>query len=171
MRKIALVSLAAMGVAMPALADDFGIPARKAGEWKIEMVPETAKAAPAMTFQLCLDAETDKALMQAGAGMSAGQCTVSAPTQESGGIAFDGSCDMGGMKTKSHTVITGDFQSSYTMKITSDIEGAPAGMPKHSVITQNATYVGACPAGMAPGDMMMPGGMKVNALKAMKPNG
>jgi hypothetical protein len=158
-------------MALPALADDLGIPARKAGEWKIQMVPETAKAAPAMTFQLCLDAATDKAMMQAGAGMSGGQCTVSTPTQGPDGLAFDGSCDMGGMKTRSHTVISGDFQSSYTMKVTSDVEGGPAGMPKHSVMTQNATWVGACPAGMAPGEMLMPGGIKVNALKAMKPGG
>lgn len=170
MRKLAVaLSVAACCAALPALAQGLDIPPRKAGEWKIEMVPE--KAAPAMTFQLCLDAATDAALMQAGAGMAGGQCTVSAPVQEGGGIAFDGSCDMGGMKTTSHTVLTGDFQSSYSMQITSDVEGAPAGMPKHSVITQNATYVGACPAGMAPGDMVMPGGMKVNALQAMKPGG
>lgn len=172
MRKIVFaVSLVATSIALPALADDLGIPARKPGEWKIQMVPETTKAAPAMTFQVCLDAETDKALMQAGAGMAGGKCTTSAPMQQDGGIAFDGSCDLGGMKTKSHTVVSGDFQSSYTMKITSDVEGGPAAMPKHSVITQNATWVGACPAGMAPGDMLMPGGMKVNALKAMKPGG
>ncbi len=172
MRKLTVpLSLAACCAALPVLAQSIDIPARKAGEWKIEMVPETAKAVPAVTFQLCLDAATDKSLMQAGAAMAGGQCTSSAPTQEAGGIAFDGSCDMGGMKTKSHTVISGDFQSSYTMKITSDVEGGPAAMPKHSVMTQNATYVGACPAGMAPGDMIMPSGMKVNALKAIKPGG
>jgi hypothetical protein len=166
------LSVIACCTALPVLADDLGIPARKAGQWKIEMVPETAKAAPQMTFQLCLDAESDKALMSAGAGMAAGaKCTMTKATQGPDGLTFDGACDMGAMKTKSHTVISGDFQSSYTMKITSDTTGGPAGMPKHSVITQNATYEGACAAGMEPGDMMMPGGMKVNALRAMKPGG
>jgi hypothetical protein len=166
------IAVAACCAASPALADDFGIPARKAGQWKIQMVPETAKAVPAMTFQLCLDSESDKALMSAGAGMAAGaKCTMTKAVQEADGIAFDGACDMGAMKTKSHTVISGDFQSSYTMKITSDTTGGPAAMPKHSVMTQNATYEGACADGMEPGDMMMPGGMKVNALKAMKPGG
>lgn len=28
-----------------------------------------------------------------------------------------------------------------------------------------ATWAGACPAGVVPGDMMMPGGLKVNVLK------
>lgn len=78
---------------------------------------------------------------------------------------------MGAMKTKSHVVITGDFQSSYSMQITSDMEGGPPKLPKHSVITQNATWAGECADGMQPGDMLMPGGMKVNALKAMNPGG
>ena len=173
MRNISVaLSVVAVCAALPALADDFGILARKAGQWKIEMVPETAKAAPAMTFHLCLDAESDKALMSAGAGMAAGaRCTMSKPAQGPDGLAFDGACDMGAMKTKSHTVISGDFQSSYTLKITSDTTGGPAAMPKHSVMTQNATYEGACASDMEPGDMMMPGAMKVNALKAMKPGG
>jgi hypothetical protein len=55
------------------------------------------------------------------------------------------------------------------MKIESDMEGAPKGMPSHSVLTQEATWMGECPAGMAPGDMIMPGGrkMNVNTLKSM----
>jgi hypothetical protein len=172
MRKIAVVvSLVACTASLPALAADFGIPPRKAGEWKIEMLPAAGKAAPATTFQLCLDAETDKALMQAGSGMVDGKCTVAGAKQEADGVSFDGSCDIGGMKTTSHTVISGDFQSSYTMKVTSKVDGGPPGMPKESVMTQIATYVGACPADMAPGDMLMPGGMKVNALKAIKPAG
>jgi hypothetical protein len=38
-------------------------------------------------------------------------------------------------------------------------------------MTQTATWMGPCSAGMQPGDMIMPGGMKINALKAMKPGG
>jgi hypothetical protein len=75
------------------------------------------------------------------------------------------------MKTTSHIVMSGDFQSSYSMQITSDTTGGPPKMPGHSVMTQTATWMGACSAGMQPGDMIMPGGMKINALKAMKPGG
>ena len=171
MRTIAIaVSLVAGCIALPVLADDFNIPARKAGQWKVEMVPETAGAAPKMTFQLCLDADSDKALMQAGSAMAGGKCQTNAPTQTGDTYTFDSACDFGSMKTTSHTEISGDFQSTYTMKITSDITGGPSKMPKHSVMTQNATWVGEC-NGLAPGEMLMPGGMKINALKAMKPGG
>jgi hypothetical protein len=158
-------------VAFPVLADGLNIPPRKAGQWKIEMVPETAGAAPAMVTQVCLDEETDKALMQAGTAMTGTQCQIGPQTQEGNGISFDATCDFGTMKTKSHTVISGDFQSSYSLRVTSDIEGGPAKMPKHSVMTQNATWVGECTGGLKPGEMLMPGGMKIDALKALKPGG
>jgi hypothetical protein len=164
------VSLLAGALALPAFADTFDIPARKAGQWKIEIIPETGGAAPSITTEVCLDADTDKALMQAGLAMTGNQCQVGPQTRDGGAISFDATCDFGVMKTTSHTVISGDFQSSYAMQITSDTEGAPAGVPKHSVITQNATWVGAC-NGLQPGEMLMPGGMKVDALKAMNPGG
>jgi len=172
MRTIAIaVSLVAGCVAFPVLADSLNIPAHKPGQWKIEMVPETAGAVPAMVTQVCLDAETDKALMQMGTAMTGTQCQISQRTEDGGVISFDATCDFGTMKTKSHSVISGDFQSTYTLKITSDIEGGPAKMPKHSVMTQNATWVGECSGGLKPGEMLMPGGMKIDALKALKPGG
>jgi hypothetical protein len=43
-------------------------------------------------------------------------------------------------------------------------------MPKHTEMTQTATWQGAC-NGLQPGEMLMPGGMKMNALKVLKPGG
>ena len=128
-----VVFLIAACVALPAAADQINLPARKPGQWKIEMLRGTA---PAMTIQLCLDTASDKAMMA----------------------------------TMSHTVITGDFQSAYTIKTISDLTGGGPLMPKHSETTQNVTWVGEC-NGLKPGEMMMPGGMKINTLNAMKPMG
>jgi hypothetical protein len=161
MRKIILaVSLVA---AVPALAAEFDVPARKAGQWKIEMTLPTP-GGKLMTTELCLDETTDQQLMSAGIGMTS-DCTTTRT-----GNGFDSVCTFGGMKTTSHVEMSGDFQSSYTMKITTDRVGGPAQMPKHSEITQTATWQGAC-NGLAPGEMLMPGGMKINALKALKPGG
>jgi hypothetical protein len=165
------LSLLAVSIAVPTLADAFDMPARKAGQWKIEIIPETAGAAPSMTMELCLDAATDKTLMQSGTAMAGGQCQTLSQSQNGNQTIIDSACDIGGMKTRSHVVIAGDFQSSYSMQITSDMEGGSPKLPKHSVITQNATWMGECSDGMLPGDMLMPGGMKVNALKAMNPGG
>jgi hypothetical protein len=160
MRKI-VIALVAAAMPLPALA--FDIPPRKAGQWKIEMqLPGPGKMN--MVTELCLDANTDQQLMSAGIGMTS-DCTTSGSS-----TVFDSVCTFGGMKTKSHVELTGDFQSSYSMKITSDIEGGPANMPKHTEMTQTATWQGAC-NGLQPGEMLMPGGMKMDALNVLKPGG
>ncbi len=146
------------------------LPARKPGQWEIKMAPKTGGAAPTMTTQLCLDAASDKALLERGMAMSPG-CTMQQSHDASGNVVIDATCDIGGRKTKSHSVISGDFQSHYAIDIVSDSEGGNPALPKHAEITQDATWVGACQAGMQPGDMMMPGGRKVNLLSLAKPNG
>ena len=146
------------------------LPARKPGQWEIKMTPKTAGAAPTMTTQLCLDAASDKALLEKGLAMSPG-CTTQQSRDGSGNMVFDATCDIGGRKTKSHTVISGDFQSHYEIDIVSDSEGGNPALPKHAEITQQATWVGACPADMKPGDMLLPGGRKVNLLTMAKPGG
>jgi Protein of unknown function (DUF3617) len=152
-------------------ADGLDLPARKPGEWEIKIVPKTQGAAPQMTTQLCLDAASDTAIMARGLAMSAG-CTTQQSRDGSGNIVVDATCDLGGRKSKTHTVISGDFQSHYTIDIVSDSEGGNPALPKHVEMTQEASWKGACPAGMQPGDMMMPGGHKVNLLSAMpKPGG
>ena len=87
-------------------------------------------------------------------------------------FTIDSVCKFGDATTTSHAVITGNFDSAYTMKITSTREGgrplpgvAP-GAETHMSI--EAKHLGACEAGQKPGDMMMSNGMKVNILDLPK---
>ena len=68
-------------------------------------------------------------------------------------------------------MISGDFQSHYQIDVVTDSEGGNPALPKHSEVQQQATWVGACPADMKPGDMLLPGGRKVNLLTMAKPGG
>ena len=159
---------AAAAISVPAtlaLADDIQFPPRKPGQWEIKMVREAA--APAMTTQLCLDAATDAAMMAMGLSLTAGMCAEVNMTRDGDTIVIDAKCKFGAMSITSRSVLSGDFQSSYAMEVTSDIAGAPKGMPTHSVTTQQATWVGECAADMQPGDMLMPGGRKIN-ISGMK---
>ena len=153
--------LVAAALVLPAIADaaEFDFPPRKAGQWQIEMTPESS---PAMIMDICLDEATDRQMMQAGMSISDGMCSDIDMNEAGGAITIDATCTMGAMKTVSHTVVTGDFQSAYDMTITSTIEGGPPGMPANSTIVQHARWVGDCGSGLAPGDMMMPGGRKMN---------
>src|SRR5829696_560504 len=57
--------------------------------------------------------------------------------------------------------ITGDFNSAYTVKSSSHSEGGMGGAPRDSTTTIEAKWLGACKADQKPGDIMMPGGMKM----------
>ena len=159
---------AAVAIAAPAIAAEFEFPARKPGQWNIELDTGDGQT---MAMQVCLDAATDSQMMAAGMSMSENMCSEMNIDNQGDSIVIDATCTMGTMQTTSHSVMSGDFQSAYTVEITSDITGAPPGMPSHSVITQQATWTGDCADGLAPGDMMMPGGMKVNIQQMMQSMG
>ena len=77
----------------------------------------------------------------------------------------DSVCQVGASTITSHGVITGDFNSAYTVKVTSTREGAAApGMPANGAtnMTIEAKWLGACTADQKPGDIIMAGGRKIN---------
>jgi hypothetical protein len=68
------------------------------------------------------------------------------------------------MKSTSQSVVTGDFSSNYTVKVTSKIEGLPAGAQDAAggSTTIQARWVGACKSGQRPGDIVMADGKTMN---------
>jgi hypothetical protein len=164
----AIAALAAL--ALPAGAQEIDFPARKAGQWEIRMTPETPGAMPEQTIKACIDAASDKQMMAAGFSMSKSMCSRQDISREGEDYVIDSTCQIGPMTSTSHIVVSGDFQSAYTVKMTSEMSGtAMVGMPGTNNMTQEARWISAdCTDGMAPGDMLMPGGMKVNVNDMMK---
>ncbi len=66
--------------------------------------------------------------------------------------------------------MSGDFNSAYTIKITSKREGGLAipNMPAETQITIEAKWTGPCKAGQKPGDVIMANGMKMNVNEMPK---
>lgn len=163
---LALFLAAGSGAGQLAVADDFDWPARKPGQWSLEM--KASKDTPAMTVQLCLDAATDKGMMQTGMGIGKSLCPNQKIAREGDKIVIESKCDLGGMKVDGRTEITGDFQSNYTMTTKADVTDAPEGMDAKTDVEHKATWVsGTCGDGMVPGDMLMPGGIKMNMKQMM----
>jgi hypothetical protein len=161
---LAVAAIAAsISMAPMAFADDLTLPDRKPGLWELRTQP--AGMPQPIVAQMCLDPESDKAMMKIGLSMS--ECESMTVNHDGDTMLVDATCDVMGAKLKSHTVITGDFQSAYEMKTVSDRISGSTDLPDHSEVTQSAKWVGDCPADMAPGDMMMPGGMKMNILKML----
>jgi hypothetical protein len=163
--RIGMVAVA-LGLAQPVVAEEFEWPARKPGQWELDM--KASSDLPAMSMKLCLDAATDKDMMRIGMGAAKSLCPDQKIQRDGDKIVIDGTCEVAGMKVSGRTEITGDFQSEYTMVMKSDISDAPEGVPQQNNLEHRARWVSAtCSDGMVPGDMIMPGGIKMN-LKSMQ---
>jgi hypothetical protein len=149
------------------------MPARKPGLWELRMTLE-GRSLPPQTMQHCIDAATDKQMNALGNDIGKGACSKQDVANVGGKIVFDSECQMGPVKTKSHGEVTGSFDSAYTVKMTSTHAGAPApGLPAGGTtsMTIDAKWLGACKADQRPGDMILPGGMKMNVNDMQKMQG
>jgi len=149
------------------------LPVRKAGLWEMKVLI-TGSPTPDMTMQQCTDATTDKEMSTSFSPMAKDVCSKQDIQKTATGYVSDSVCGIGGMSIKSHAVITGDFNSAYTVKSTSQSTGGPAGTPRDSTTTIEAKWLGACKPDQKPGDIVMPGGFKMNIkdmekLKALMP--
>ena len=162
------LALSALGPANQAGAVE--LPVRKAGLWEMKVL-HAGSPAPDMTMQQCTDETTDKDMSTAFSPMAKDICSKQDIQKTATGYVTDSVCGMAGMTIKSRGEIVGDFNSAYTVKSTSRTEGAPAGMPKGSTTTIEAKWLGACKADQKPGDIIMPGGMKMNITDMEKLKG
>lgn len=158
-------AFAVQAVAQPAL------PSRKPGLWQQTMSSGKPGQKPTpMVTTLCLDASVDKAVSIMGQGFGEKSCSSNSVTRAGAGYKFNSNCAFGGGgKIVTEGTVSGDFSSSYQVQMNSVVSGAPmAAMNGAAATTIAAKWMGACPAGTKPGDMTMPGGIKVNMLDAMK---
>src|SRR6267154_4997765 len=149
------------------------LPVRKAGLWEMKVL-RTGSPAPDMTMQYCTAATTDKEMSTAFSPVGKDVCSKQDIQKTATGYVSDSVCGIAGMSITSHAEITGDFNSGYTVKSTSHSERGPTGAPRDSTTTIEAKWLGACKPDQKAGDIMMPGGMKMNVkdmekLKAMIP--
>lgn len=173
----ALVTLAVLAP-FAASTQTLDLPPRKAGQWEMRMVSEKPAGGPAITSQMCIDAATDRELMEFGLKMSKGACQRFDMKKTGAAWVIDAECAFGPVKSVTKTTISGDFQSSMKVRIEGTTEGMPgAGAgPQATLMTQTATWKGAtCGDGMKPGDISLGNGIKMNVkqmqqLQKMLPN-
>jgi len=156
---------------LPALdARAVEMPLRKAGLWEMKMV-RSGSPLPDMTMQHCTDETTDKEMSSALSPMSKEVCSKRDIQQTATGYVTDSECSVAGMSMTSHAEISGDFNSAYTVKTTAHSDHGPAGLPRDTTMTVEAKWLGACKPDQKPGDIVMPGGFKLNIKDADKLKG
>jgi Protein of unknown function (DUF3617) len=166
MTRRAISTLLITLLAMPALAAE--MPARKAGLWEIK-----TGAGNGVAIRQCIDPATDQIMQsRAGTGPGAGpgagtppQCSKRDVQKTADTVTIDSTCTVAGRTVNTHAVVTGSFDSAYTMTVTSQGDGIPAGA---GTMTMSAKWLGPCAADQRPGDMIMPNGTKINILDLQK---
>jgi Protein of unknown function (DUF3617) len=156
--------LLVLGVAcclLPALARADDLPLRKPGLWEMKVV-KTGSPLPSMTMQHCSDETTDKEMSTAFSPMQKEICSKRDIQKTATGYVTDSVCTVGGLSMTSHAEIVGDFNSAYTVNTTSHTEGGPAAVPREMSSVIEAKWLGACKPDQKPGDIVMPGGFKMN---------
>jgi hypothetical protein len=166
MRRTVLVAFAF--VIAPTLASAVDYPTRKAGLWELTMTMTSGRT---MTMSQCTDPSIDKDMIASANPDMQQTCTRGELQKSATGYASDATCKFGAMTSVSHTEVSGDFNVAYTVNVTGHNSGGPAGMPADTSMTIAARWVGPCKPDQAPGDMMMPGGVKMNVkdMQKMRP--
>jgi hypothetical protein len=156
MRALLVVIAMVLGT-VSAAADD--VPARKPGLWEVKT--SIGNTAQSLTMKQCIDAATDRLMQPIAGPFSAEVCPKRSVQRADGTITIDSTCSVAGKAATAHAVVTGSFDSSYTMTVTA--EGAA--LPTNNVsLTVDAKWLGACAVGQKPGDMIMGNGTTVNLL-------
>ncbi len=141
-------------------SDTEDLPRPQSGHWQIQSTDQTGQT---ITFNDCMDKETFyKTRQLQKARRDVQQCQTSS-TKDSNGWQFNSNCKVGQTEQRVETSrkITGDFQTSFHV-----LSVTKQQMPDNSVVetTRNikGQYLGACPAGMNPGDRQFEDGSKIN---------
>ena len=166
-RVMALTICAGM-FALPALAGPVEMPNRKPGLWEIKVSP--GPQMPARTMQQCTDATTDKDMAASFSPMAKEMCSKQDMQKTATGLVIDSTCTVSGTTSVSRTEINGDFNAAYTVRVSTKGNGK---LPE-SVTMMDAKWLGVCKADQKAGDIVMPGGMKMNikdmqAMQGMAP--
>jgi hypothetical protein len=142
------------------------LPSRKAGLWEQTVNTENMH----QTVSMCLDAAFDQKMKIWGGQAGKSGCAEQKISQRlGGGWTFHAVCAMGESGTvTSDGQVTGDFGSHYRADVTSTTAGSPMAQANgvHKIVVE-ANWKGPCPADMKPGDMALPGGMKINMENGM----
>jgi hypothetical protein len=156
-KTLACIAFAAFAGA--ALAQDY--PKLKSGHWEVAISTGKAGSMPPQKSTMCIDDALQREMMSMGAGMSREMCTKNEFKREGARYLGSAECKMGESKILSRSVMTLTGDTSYRTVINATYEPPFMGM-KESQTTLDGKYMGACPAGMAPGDFVGPNGQKFN---------
>jgi len=142
-------------------AADF--PRRKPGLWELTIAGDGGRRPP-RTSRFCLDAATDALLMRNAVGADQKDCSKQSVDVHGAQAAVHSVCTIMGHQATTDVAIAYQGDTAVHMEIHS-LYSPPMFGRSESSSQLDAHWIGDCGAEMAPGDMLLPGGVKMNILK------
>ncbi len=153
---IGMTSILVQICAAPALAEE---PlSRKPGLWEVRTSIGSSNA-PAQTVRQCIDAATDQMLQSITGPLNTAACLERNVQRSTDSVTIDARCTIGGRTATAHTVISGSFDSAYTMTATARSDEIPGG---EMVMTMEGKWIGPCTPDQKAGDVILSNGAKIN---------
>jgi hypothetical protein len=146
----------------PVLAQD--LPHRKVGLWEVK-TSLGGRGGGGMTVQQCIDAATDQMMMSSVGPLAQAACPKGDVRRSGDTVTIDSVCTFKYQTATTHAVITGSFDSAYTMTVTSQSPALPDGK---MTMTMEGRWLGPCAADQKPGDIIMGDRIKLNILDMQK---
>ncbi|MEP7182079.1 MAG: DUF3617 family protein [Betaproteobacteria bacterium] len=164
----AALAIAALASAAPLPAAAADYPTLRNGQWELTTTNSISGGAP-RKMTLCLDASTQKAMLDMSVGMQKELCNRSDMRREGSRYITDAECKLGESVIKSHGVMamTGDTAYRFESSATYDPPLMKDVRESKSVI--EGRHTGACRDGLQPGDMVTPGGRTINLNQLPRP--
>jgi hypothetical protein len=152
---------------VPAVARADELPTRKAGLWEMK-VNKVGSVIPEMTMQHCTDETTDKDMINSVSPLAKQICSKQEVQKTATGYVTDAVCAVAGVSMTSHSEISGDFNTAYSVTTVSHLDKGPESLRNNTTTKIEAKYLGDCKPNQKPGDIVMPGGFKLNVKDAEK---
>jgi hypothetical protein len=148
------------------------LPIRKAGLWEMRIV-RTGSPLPRTTMQHCTDNTVDREMIETHHLTSADPACSKDVQRITAGYSAQIICDYGAVSKIIRSEFAGDFDSAYSVKSRSWMEGSRS--PRETTAAVEAKWLGVCKPDQKPGDIMMmrPNGvmmkfMDIEALKRLR---
>ncbi|HEV2686053.1 MAG TPA: DUF3617 family protein, partial [Actinomycetota bacterium] len=127
---------------------------RKSGLWELTRSSTQAGAEP-RTYQMCIEQASNKALSQLLGALRSEHCDTSKVARSGDTLTVDAVCtiEKGRTKATTHAVVTGKFDSAYTVESKSTFDPARRGKTEATSVLK-AKWLSACKPGQRPGDLL-----------------
>lgn len=144
------------------------LPAPKAGLWRETILRDRHPMSIIGDLRACLDADARSRLSAMSGQADKAVCQGPRVSRDKdGGYHFNDACDLGpGGRMVTQGELTGDLSSRYRVHSEIDTSGAGlASLNGRHVIDMEADFLGPCPTGVSPGEVLLANGMKVNMAR------